>query len=231
MKKVTYCLMVLLITLIVSFATAEAATEITSLPRTITAQGSYIINKNLTSTSNGIVVKANNVTIDLNGYYIAGNNTGDYIGVYINGYSNMEIRNGTIRNFGSLGIYGTLGNSYRVINVRVMNNKNHGILLYGNNHMVKDCTASNNNGYGIFVSFGSMIIGNTAYNNGRSGIYANSGCTVKNNTSSYNQWHGIVLVDYDLVDGNTAYDNNQSAGPYVNMTPCATCVFGDNVAP
>jgi parallel beta-helix repeat protein len=252
MKKITYCLMALFITLMVSAATLEAATEITSLPRTITAQGSYIINKNLTSTGNGIVVKANNVTIDLNGYNIAGNNAGTYYGVYMNGRSNVEIRNGTIRNFGSHGIYeqSDSGRSHRVINVRVMNNKGSGIYLNGGNHMVKDCTASNNGTYGIYVFYGATVSGNTAaYNvnhgitadagstvsgntassNGQDGIFASVGSTVKNNTAYLNGNFGIYLGAYDLADGNTAYTNNQSGGAYTNMSTCATCVFGDNL--
>jgi parallel beta-helix repeat protein len=245
--------MALFITMMISVAVVEAATEITTLPRTITTQGSYIINKNLTSTSNGIVVKVNNVTIDLNGYNIAGNNTGTYYGVYIQGRSNVEIRNGTIRNFGSHGIYeeSSSGNSHRVINVRVMNNKGYGIQLDGSNHMVKDCTASNNNGdlgiyagsgstvigntaydngkSGILAGYGSTVIGNTAYSNGLNGIITDTGCTVKNNTAVNNQSVGISINTYNLVDGNTAYDNCLSGGVCTNMRSCPTCVFGDNV--
>jgi parallel beta-helix repeat protein len=271
MKKGTHYLMALLITLLVSVATVEAATEITSLPWTITTQGSYIIKQNLKANWHGIIVKANNVTIDLNGYSIAGNNTSGGYGVYMNGCSNVEIRNGTIRNFGLCGIYeGSSGDSHRVINVRVVKNKNYGISLDGSNHMVKDCTVSNNmggisagsrstvsgnavysNGYygifadagstvsgntaddnaysGIYAGSGSTISGNTAFGNGNNGISTGSGSTVKNNTAYFNRYDGIHLGGNDLVDGNTAYDNNQSGGSYVNISTCATCVFGDNV--
>jgi hypothetical protein len=152
MTKITYCLIVLFITLMVRAATLEAATVITSLPYNITTQGSYIINQNLKASWHGIKVQANNVTIDLNGYTISGNNTSSGHGVYMNGRRNVEIRNGTIRNFGSNGIYeeSASGNSHRVINVRVMNNRGWGIYLEGSNHMVRDCTASSNV-VGIFV--------------------------------------------------------------------------------
>ena len=232
MRKVTYCLMSLFITLILSAATVEAATVITSLPYTITTQGSYIINQNLTANWHGIKVQANNVTIDLNGYSIAGNNTSGGYGVYMNGCSNVEIRNGTIRNFGSHGIYeeSSSGKSHRVINVRVVNNKGSGIYLNGSNHMVKDCTASNNGFDGIYAADGCAVSGNTAYSNGNNGISAGVACTVKNNTAYHNQYYGILLGGYNLVDGNTAYDNNQSGGEdYTNISECATCVFGSNV--
>jgi hypothetical protein len=84
-------------------ATFVEATTITSLPYEITTRGYYTINTNLTSSGHGIVVKANNVTIDLKGYTIEGSGTGSYYGIYINGRNNVEIRNGTIRNFGSTG--------------------------------------------------------------------------------------------------------------------------------
>jgi hypothetical protein len=255
MRKGMYYLTVVCVMLLVSIGTLEAATVITSLPYTITAQGSYIINQNLTSTSNGIVVKANNVTIDLNGYNIAGSNTGTHYGVYIQGRSNVEIRNGTIRNFGAHGIYeeNISTDSHRVINVRAVKNKGYGIYLYGSNHMVKDCTVANNGisgisihgqgsaiignlafsnvGTGIGTGNGSTGIGNIAYSNGGSGISAGFGSTIKNNTTYYNQYYGIDLNVYNLVDGNTAFDNNQSGGSSTNIESCGTCVFGYNVAP
>jgi parallel beta-helix repeat protein len=213
MKKVTYCLMALFVTLMVSVATLEAATEITKLPWTITTQGSYIINQNLKANWHGIKVQANNVTIDLNGYSISGNNTSGGHGVYMNGCSNVEIRNGTIRNFGSSGIHeeSSSGNSHRVINVRVMNNKEDGIRLAGSNHMVKDCTVSGNGSYGIDVFLGCTVSGNTVYNNAYYGIYAGSGSTVSGNTAYSNDDIGINANSGSTVSGNTVY-NNGSAG-------------------
>jgi parallel beta-helix repeat protein len=254
MKKVTYCLIVFFITLMVSATTLEAATVITSLPYTITTQGSYIINQNLKANWHGIKVQANNVTIDLNGYSISGNNASGGYGVYMNGCFNVEIRNGTVRNFGSSGIHeeSSSAHSHRVINVRVINNKEDGIRLAGSNHMVKDCTVSGNGSYGIDVSLGctvsgntvysngdfgiyalhgSTVSGNTAYSNGGTGILAGQGSTVKNNTAYWNHYFGIYLFDYDLVDGNAAYANNQSGEIYTNMNSCGTCVFGNNIAP
>jgi parallel beta-helix repeat protein len=254
MKKVMYYFTLVCLMLLLSVTFVEATT-ITSLPYEITARGYYTINTNLTSSGHGIIVKANNVTIDLKGYMIEGKGTGSYYGIYMNGRNNVEIRNGTIRNFGSKGIYeGDIdsGNSHRVINVRVIANHSDGICLYGSNHLIEGCTASSNSGYGIVAGASSKVSSNTAcdngydgirtgngstvssniaYNNGRSGIAINDGCTVKNNTSYHNQHYGVELVGaYNLVDGNTAYQNDQ-AGAYANMNSCGTCVFGDNVAP
>jgi parallel beta-helix repeat protein len=229
MKKVTYCLIALFITLIVSVATLEAATEITSLPYTITTQGSYIISQNLKSGWHGIKVQANNVTIDLNGYTISGNNASGGYGIYMSGRSNVEIRNGTIRNFGSHGIYedSYSGNSHRVINVRVMNNKGSGIRMVGDNYMVKDCNASNNGTVGIdlYSTKSSSISGNTAYGNGAYGINAGVGSTVSGNTAYKNGLGGFSAEQGSTVIGNTAHDNG-----YEGISVSVGCTVKNNTA-
>jgi hypothetical protein len=229
MRKGMYCLMVVCVMLLVSVAIVQAATEITSLPYTINTQGSYIINKNLTSTWNGIIVKTNNVTIDLNGYSIAGNNTSGGRGIYMNGRSNVEIRNGTIRNFGSHGIYeeSSNGKSHRVVNVRVVKNKGDGISLSGTNHLVKDSTVSDNgtigikvnNGIvsgntvcdngstGISISLGATAIGNTVYSNGQDGIWAGNGCAVVDNAAWGNGGSGMLVSFGTTLKNNGSYYN------------------------
>ena len=230
MKKGKYYLTAVLMMVLVSAAMAEA-TVITSLPYTITKRGYYTINNNLKSARNGIVVNADNVTIDLKGYTISGSGTDNYFGIYMNGRSNVEIRNGTVRDFVN-GIYedSADGNSHRVINVRVFATPDNAIYLSGSNNLIEGCTTSFSAGWGIFAGDGSLLIGNIASNNGQSGIGAGSGSTVKNNTAFNNQWYGIRLEGYSLIDGNTAYNNNQ-AGGYSNIQTCGTCTFGTNCAP
>jgi hypothetical protein len=197
--------------LLVSAAIAEAVV-IKALPYEITTRGYYKINTNLKSSGHGIVVKANNVTIDLNGYTIEGSGTGTYYGIHMSGRTNVEIRNGTIRNFGASGIFedSDSGCSHRVINVRVMNNKGSGIDLPGRNHMVKDCTVSNNTWNGIVAQSGSTISGNAVYNNGAYGIYAGYGSTVSGNASYSNGKDGIYTISGATVIGNATYSNGYS---------------------
>ena len=81
-------------------------TPISSVPYTINQPGSYYLSRNLTMTadSNGITVKADNVTIDLMGFTLKGRGTGEKDGITMNGRSNVEVRNGTVENWGGAGV-------------------------------------------------------------------------------------------------------------------------------
>ncbi|MBD3247340.1 hypothetical protein GF378_01840, partial [Candidatus Pacearchaeota archaeon] len=67
--------------------------------------GSYI-SSDFTFTENidncsgdGLIVDANNIVIDLNGYALWGQNATDSVGIVIDGFSNVTIKNGTIMHF------------------------------------------------------------------------------------------------------------------------------------
>ena len=127
----------------------KVGTEIKELPYTIRQSGFYYITKDLISPPNnfGIVIAAHDITLDLMGYMLTSlSSTGNYRGIYTN-YSNVEIRNGTVKGFPSNGIADndtSMGN--RIINVRVLNNGGSGIHLQGNGALVTGCTAKENAG-------------------------------------------------------------------------------------
>ena len=238
MKRCICYLMVLFLILgVSSIAFGQLrGTSISKLPYIIEKEGFYYLSKNLQENAKdlgGITIGVDNVTIDFSGYSLIGVGSDTSHGIYMNGRSNVEIKNGIVRNFGVHGIYeaNNVGDSHRVINVRVSNNASKGIYLLGNNHLVKDCTISNNGSHGIDIGTGSLVVGNTSFNNGGSGIYITTGCSVKDNTSSLNQQYGIYLGGNNLVDGNTAVINNRSGGGFSNISPCLSCTFGDNQAP
>jgi parallel beta-helix repeat protein len=211
--------------------------------------GFYYITKDLTvSGSHGITVTADHVTLDLMGFSLIGSGSGNYNGVYMNARTNVEIRNGTIRNFGQCGIWESSsdGKGHRIINIRVEGNGSFGVWLAGKSDLVKGCTALENGLYGIGAGRGSTITGNTCYNNQDDGIYAGRGSTITGNTCRYNQddgiWaeagstitgntcyyntdYGIYLNGNNLVDQNTAYNNG------TNMNDPGNCTFGTNHAP
>ncbi|MCH8966709.1 MAG: right-handed parallel beta-helix repeat-containing protein [Planctomycetes bacterium] len=131
------------------------------------------------SGQHGITINAADVTIDLGGHALLGV-PGSLNGITIIGASkgeirNVEIRNGTVRNFGGIGVSSLsgFGTGYRVIGVRAIENSD-GISLFGGGHLVKDCTVQGNGGDGIFTFSNSTVTGNTVNGNGGDGI---SSCT------------------------------------------------------
>jgi len=190
----------------------ELRTPISSLPFTISSPGSYVITGNLNATGTGITVNSSNVSIDLNGYSIIGSGKGAFDGIYISDRSNVEIRNGTIRNFGRNGIYeaGSNPSGHRVIEVRANQNQGSGIALLGDHHLVKDCSAFGNGLQGI--SAYGMISGNVCGQNGTEGIYG--GGNIAGNTARHNGVGIYAAQVGTLVSGNTAFSNDGS-GIYI----------------
>jgi parallel beta-helix repeat protein len=201
------------------------------IPFTINESGSYYLTEDINSADTAITVAADDVTIDLAGFTLAGPDSGTIYGIYMSGRSNVEIRNGTVRDFHS-GIYESSdsGQGHRVIDVRALSNGIRGIYLGSKNNLVKDCTASGNGTsatgyvYGIYASSGSTVTGNTVRDNGNSatsyvyGIYAYTGSTVTGNTAYYNGTsatgsyvYGIKAGSGSTVTGNTAYYNGNWA--------------------
>ena len=182
----------------------------------IDTAGSYYLTGDRICSENGIAVNVDNVTIDLRGYSLIGPGSGTNYGVYMFARSNVEVLNGTVRNFGASGVseadwYDKRGKDHRIINIRAISNGTHGIELNGNGHLVKDCTVEGNGNSGIAAAGnGCTVIGNTAYNNQGNGISAAGGCTLIGNTAYRNQVHGIVVVGGCAVSENSVFGNQDS---------------------
>jgi len=198
----------------------EPRIPISSVPFNITSPGSYYFTSDLTSTvpdQNAIEVDANNVTIDLMGFNLIGPGSGQGRGIYINARANVEIRNGTVWDFGAEGIYemgmaGTeehphYGYGHRIIDVRALFNGSDGICLRGFSHLVKDCSVSGNEGAGISVALDSTVTGNTILENLGDGLVAFSDSTITGNTVSTNGDDGIEVSFGCTVSGNTVAYN------------------------
>ncbi|MHC4623986.1 MAG: right-handed parallel beta-helix repeat-containing protein [Planctomycetota bacterium] len=206
----------------------------------ITKPGSYYLTEDTTATRTGIKVDADNVTIDLMGYNLIGTPSELLgFGVYMSGRSNVEIRNGTVRDFPKLGIYETskqTGRQHRVINVRAISNGSDGIHLRGYGHLVKDCTAADNGNNGIwvqqvhgltiYITGSSTVTGCAAHNNDANGIAVGYACVVTANNARDNQGHGIQADDGSVVTHNAAF-NNDDDGIHVEG---ACTVIGNTAA-
>lgn len=213
-----------------------AGTEITALPYTISSSGFYFITQDLTCTTctentHGINVTVDNVTLDLMGFSLVGpGGTGILShGIYLNVRSNVEIRNGTVRDFPANGIRGDggIGNGgHRVFNIRAFNNDDKGIQLVSEYNIIEGCTAVGNTSTGISTGAGSTVTGNIAYNNGGSGISAGRS-TVTNNSCRNNTGYGITCPNGDSYVANNTLTGNTTG----NLEACANCTFGANHAP
>jgi len=201
----------------------------------ITQSGSYYLTGNRSCSGNGILVSASNVTIDLMGYTLDGSgSTGS--GIYMSGRSNVEIRNGTVWNFGYSGIngFGSISSKgHRVINIRAVSNgqlNGGGIVLAGSNHLVKDCTATGNATDGIWVSNSSTVTGNTCYSNGNYGICAETGSsTITGNTCYENSSYGIYAEGGSTISGNTSYDNkSHGISAWIGSTVAGNTCYGNS---
>lgn len=182
------------------------------LPLTITEPNSYYLVEDIqfADTSNhAITIECDDVTIDLMGYTLKGPDSGVRSGIYMNGCSNVEIRNGTVRDF-YYGIHedSDTGTQHRIINIRAISNLLFGILLSSHGNLVKDCTATENVASGIQAGHASTVTGNTAYDNGGDGIHAHPGSTICYNTARKNNATGIYTTTGSTIIGNTARENN-----------------------
>ena len=154
------------------------------------------------------------------------------MGIFMSERSNVEIRNGTVRDFFNGITEGSSGQNHRVIDVRVISNGGNGIYLYGTSNLVKGCTVSDNGILssttvsGIYVGNNCTVTGNTAINNGGSatdssyvyGIRVGNDCIVTGNTASSNgnngtnrgynyRVYGIEAGNGSTVTSNTASNN------------------------
>lgn len=209
-------------------------------PVTITEPGSYRLAGNLevTSSVNGITVEADHVTLDLAGFVIDGTGTGQD-GIQILGRRNVEVRNGTVRNFAFVGVRGA-GNGtrgHRMINIRAEANGEYGIFLNAADagFRVSHCVASGNGAAltraGIFVT-GGTVIHNVADSNSGNGIHLSLtffefGGVVAYNTASQNGKHGIE-ANRSTVFGNTVNFNAESGIVCLNGMVRENTSIGNN---
>jgi hypothetical protein len=129
---------------------------ITSLPYTISAQGHYCFDRNLsTAITSGAAITINTdfVVLDLNNFKLGGGAAGlgtTAYGVYAANRRNITIRNGNIRGF-YWGIFlgplnGTAGGNYTIENNVLDGNTAIGIVAYGDLMTIRDNVISNTGG-------------------------------------------------------------------------------------
>lgn len=134
-------------------------TQIDTLPFTISAPGSYILEKNLNCADypacaaggvSGITIAVSDVTLDLNGFQLKGA-PGSLKGAVTGVVSNVSVSNGTVRDWGSDGIDASVVSSSTFDNLRVQANGGAGVLA-GTRGLVSRSNVWGNSGFGIVAS-------------------------------------------------------------------------------
>lgn len=117
----------------------EPRTPISALPFTITQTGSYYLTSSLTGQagSNGITVLASGVTLDLNGFGLFGV-AGAGSGIAVGAVGNLEVRNGSIREWPVDGVNAIQSSNCRYQDLRMIN-CGHAAIRTGISTLVQRC--------------------------------------------------------------------------------------------
>ena len=171
------------------------------------------------TTTHGIEITADDVTLDLGGFSVVGPITctgegstlscgaGSGRGIWSTGTQRINVRNGSVRGFGSDGIY-LLSQDARLSGLRV--EENGGIGIAANGGIIRDCIASRNDSTGIVPGVSitaAVVVRNTAVGNSSRGINVNEGSVVFGNSAARNGGEGIKAFRGSSVHRNSSVDN------------------------
>ena len=158
---------------------------------TVCQSGSYRLSGNLTvpdANTIAIQITVDNVTIDLNGFSLLGPGgaSGSGFGIFSQNFNSfITVSNGTIRGFGSDGIFLAGGVGIRIEGVTAVFNVRDGI--GAGEGMVTLCHANSNGGAGI-VGVGTLSNSSALSNNGDGIVWTGS---ATGNYSSGNRGNGF----------------------------------------
>ena len=203
----------------ISLLAQDPRTPISSLPYTVSSQGSYYLTRNLTAAGStaGITISADNVTLDLDGFALVGGGSGSVAGINVPAArKNILIRNGTVRGWTNGGVNASNATNSVIQGLRVSNNTspsaffNAAGLSIGSGSTVKDCVvAHNTNCDGISVGKACVVSGCVARENsvgGKAGIRIVDSCYVIGNISDSNG-RGIVAGSSNRIESNSCTSN------------------------
>jgi parallel beta-helix repeat protein len=191
----------------------------------------YTLTGNITSGSDGIVVERNNIVIDGTGFTIESTT---YLahGIYLDGRSNVTIRNTSIKNFFD-GICLNSSSNNSINGNTVANSGNDGIWL-GNssNNSIDRNVIMNSSWYGVALELSSK-------NNMRGNTIAHNGCGIElanspNNTICHNNFNNTVQVLNGMTPELTNFWDNGCEGNYwsnYNGTDQDNDTVGDTFLP
>ncbi len=203
-------------------------------PVLLSQPGSYRLTGNLVASgaTDALQISANDVELDLNGFAVSNGGGVSYGIVALPGTSNPAVRNGTVRDFLSVGVALQTAFAPVILDVVVVGNGDglrcgdcvvRGVRALSNNLSgiacesdceVRESAALGNASEGILLSAGGVVDGCVSTGNGLNGIRAIAGATVTGSTSSGNGLAGIDAGPGCLVRGNSVHGNGTGAGPF-----------------
>jgi len=190
--------------------------DLPGFPITIAKGGSYRLTGNLVvpvKDARGFHILADDVSLDLNGFSIRcekvssgetlacrstgrDGTTGAGIGIVIEG-RNARISNGTVRHFGSGGVYAMqVGSSYILDRVSVHDNFGYGLESRGDGQVLA-CNFRDNTGYGIVGAAHSLTVLDTMTESNSMGGLIDQGAGIRLGTSAFDD--GITAVAVTLL--------------------------------
>lgn len=206
-------------------------------PVTLTEPGSYRLTSNLDVSAvaspenvTAISVATGDVHIDLGGFSVRGTTTctgalpaasltcapvGSGRGINASNRERVSVTNGSVQGMGDTGVY--CGKGCDLTHLHVAHCGSSGITA-ADGSVIRENTLYRNRVNGVsFTSVGGLNIqGNTAIENGDSGIWSGSGDLVEGNVARGNHNKGLFLNGSALARGNTATGNG-SDGIYASQ--------------
>lgn len=197
-----------------------AENNISTCPYQILQPGQYHITQDLTCSGNGIHVASNDVQLFFDGHTIDGVGIGEF-GILVTGSNDMILGGGAVTAF-QFGIVveglseSVSTQSNQLINIKVTNSTNQGIILVNSvQNSVINCTANTNGAAGVFLGSSAnynTLTSNVADGNGGSGIELFDNCwnTLRANRTDHNRLDGIFVDvgdERNLIQANKAASN------------------------
>jgi len=193
----------------------------------------FTLDRDITFSDTGFIVKADNVTLDLNGHTITG--TGELYGIHLWDVDGVTVKNGEISDF-FCGIYlSDSSNNNKLVNNTVSNN-NEGILLYSysnNNKLVNNTVSNNNEGILLYsYSNNNKLTKNTILNSSV-GISLSDFCnnnTITSNTVS--NCHVGIYLKYASTNQliNNVVLNATPSGIWLQHSSCSNTIINNIVS-
>jgi len=158
----------------------------------ITLPGSYYLTGNITGEAGkyGIEIEASGVTLDLKGFDLAGvPDSVAGVSVNVGGLTNIAVVNGSVRNWGYLGVSLGAATNCRVADLLASGNAGNGGIYVGSGSTVSNCAATSNSA-GIFAA-PNCTVSNCSVNGNSVGIVVQEGSVVSNCSAGSNVFGGI----------------------------------------